>query len=78
MTGPGSKEDVAFTTSGIAYKTGKPWRKQFQVIRVRESQPMSSKIAKQTLDHLDLSISKLELSDEELNYDKSQPSLMYG
>jgi hypothetical protein len=28
MSGPGSKEDLAFITSGIANKTGKPWRKE--------------------------------------------------
>lgn len=78
MSGPVPKEDLAFTTSGIAYKTGKQWRKEFQVIRVKDSQSMSSKLAQQTLDHLDLSISKLGLSNEELNYDKTQPNLMYG
>lgn len=78
MSGPAPKEDLAFTTSGIAYKTGKPGRKEFQVIRVRDSQSVSSKTAKQTLDQLDLSISKLKLSDEELGYDKSQPNIMYG
>ncbi|KAM0214323.1 hypothetical protein ACHAQD_008956 [Fusarium lateritium] len=76
MTGPGSKEDLAFTTSRLGYKTGKTLRRPNQVIRIKSGKGANSKMAKETLRNLDLSVSKLGFSDEELNYDESQPDIV--
>ncbi|KAM0214311.1 hypothetical protein ACHAPQ_009221 [Fusarium lateritium] len=64
-------QDWAFTNGGIAYDTGKPDRPRNQVVRVKLTSDLSSRVATNPSEgNLDTAISKLEFSERETNYDE--------
>jgi hypothetical protein len=70
-------EDWAFTNGGVANNTGKPGRPQSQVIRVRLTSNLGLQVAIEPSNgHLDTSLSKLDFSPREINYDEPRSARM--
>lgn len=70
-------EDWAFTNGGVAYNTGKLNRPRNQVIRVRLTSNLGSRVAANpSAGHLDTAISKVEFSQKETNYDEPRRAAM--
>jgi hypothetical protein len=64
-------EDWAFTNGGIAYNIGKPGRVQNQIIRVRLTANMTFRaMINPSAGYLDVILSKLKYSQQEVNYDE--------